>query len=88
VELRWGAQDAERDSCPDGKKKLAWYDAEQRLRNQPDRTYDIQMGFDIAALNRHVKGTGIDAPPPIDVLSLIDGMPDRVALEAMKPVGR
>ena len=88
IELRWGAQGDERNSCPDSRDKLHWYEAEQRLRNQPDRTYDIQMGFSIAELNRKVKGTGIDAPPPVDIKALIDQMPDQVSLQPMAPVGR
>jgi hypothetical protein len=88
VELRWGAGGEERDSCPDSERKLKWYEAEQRLRNQSDRTYNIQMGFDLDELNRHVKGSGIDQPPPIDIEALIDAMPDQVPLNPMKPVGR
>jgi hypothetical protein len=88
VELRWGASGAERESCPDSKAKLKWYEAEQRLRNQSDRTYDIQMGFDLGELNRHVKGSGIDQPPPIDITSLIDNMPYRVPFTPMSTVGR
>ncbi|MBV9693663.1 MAG: hypothetical protein JO261_08180 [Alphaproteobacteria bacterium] len=88
IELRWGAVGEERASCPDQKMKLKWYDAEQRLRNQPDRTYDIQMGFDIDELNRHVKGSGIDAPPPVDIKALIDSMPDQVTFTPMKPGDR
>ena len=88
VELRWGASGEERDSCPDSEPKLKWYEAEQRLRNQSDRTYDIRMGFDRDELDRHVKGSGIDQPPPIDIEALIDAMPDQVPLNPMKPVGR
>jgi hypothetical protein len=88
VELRWGAEDAERESCPDGAAKLRWYAAEQRLRNQPDRTYDAPMGFDLDQLDRHVKWSGIDNPPPIDIKALIDGMPDQVAFQPMKPGDR
>ncbi|HEY0281556.1 MAG TPA: hypothetical protein VGC27_02905 [Rhizomicrobium sp.] len=88
IELRWGASGEERDSCPDSKSKLKWYEAEQRLRNQSERTYDIQMGFDLGELNRHVKGTGIDEPPPVDIAALIDAMPSQVPLKGMKPVGR
>ncbi len=88
VELRWGADGDERRSCADGTAKQRWYDAEQRLRNQSDRTYDLQMGFDIAELNAHVKGSGIDNPPPVDIKALIDAMPDRAPLAAMVPVGR
>jgi hypothetical protein len=88
IELRWGAQGGERGSCPDGRDKLRWYEAEQRLRNQPDRTYDIQMGFSIAELNDKVKGSGIDVPPPVDIKALIDQMPDQVSFTPMTPVGR
>jgi len=88
IELRWGAEDLERESCPDGAAKLRWYAAEQRLRNQPDRTYDAQMGFGIDELNRHVRWSGIDSPPPIDIRALIDNMPDQVAFQPMKPGDR
>jgi len=88
IELRWGASAEERESCPDSKPRLKWYEAEQRLRNQSDRTYDIQMGFDLDELNRHVKGSGIDQPPPIDITALIDSMPAQVPFNPMKPVGR
>lgn len=87
IELRWGAQGAERASCPDGRAKLRWYEAEQRLRNQADRTYDADMGFSIAELDDRVKGSGIDAPPPIDIKSLIDNMPDRVPFVQTGPHG-
>ena len=51
AERRWGAQDAEElATCADGADKRAWYEAEQRLRNQPDRTYDVRMGFSLADL--------------------------------------
>jgi hypothetical protein len=88
VELRWGAAGDERQSCTDGKSKLRWYEAEQRLRNQPNRTYDIDMAFSIDQLDRHVKGSGVDQSPPIDVKALIDNMGDRISFEGMRPVGR
>ena len=66
VELRWGAEGASA-KLPDGAAKLRWYEAEQRLRNQPDRTYDIPMSFSLAELQHHAKGSGIDVPPEIDV---------------------
>ncbi|MBI3676555.1 MAG: hypothetical protein HY243_08040 [Proteobacteria bacterium] len=88
VELRWGGEGDERASCPDGKDKGKWYVAEQRLRNQPDRTYDIQMGFSIDELNKHVKGSGINDPPPIDIRALIENMGDQVPFQGMTAVGR
>jgi len=73
VERRWGANDPEElASCPDGRTKQAWYEAQQRLRNQPDRTYDTQMGFSLWALKHAVPGSGINEPPDIDVSGLLD----------------
>lgn len=88
VELRWGATGDERRSCTDAKVKLRWYDAEQRLRNQSNRTYDINMSFSIDELNRHVNGSGIDHPPPVDIKALIDAMGERISFAGMTPVGR
>ncbi|MBS0471391.1 MAG: hypothetical protein JSR60_09985 [Proteobacteria bacterium] len=87
IELRWGASGAERETCPDARDKRRWYEAEQRLRNQSDRTYDAQMGFSIAELNDHVRWSGIDTPPPIDIKSLIDTMPDRIPFVQPGPGG-
>ncbi|MEI9991754.1 MAG: hypothetical protein WDM86_17155 [Rhizomicrobium sp.] len=68
VERRWGASDPrELATCRDGAAKRAWYDAEQNLRNQIDRAYDVQMGFTLADLQSHVAGSGVAAPPDIDV---------------------
>ncbi len=76
AERRWGAQDAdELATCADGADKRAWYEAEQRLRNQPDRTYDARMGFSLADLRKAVPGSGIDVAPVIDVLGLLGDPP-------------
>jgi hypothetical protein len=88
IEMRWGAEGDERQSCPEGRDKGKWYDAEQRLRNQPDRTYDVTMNFSVEDLEHHHPGSGIDAPPPIDIKSLIDGMGDQVSFQGMIPVGK
>jgi len=88
IEMRWGAEGSERANCPDGRDKGKWYAAEQRLRNQPDRTYDAQMGFSIAELNARAKWTGIDDPPPVDIKSLIDNMGSQVPFQGMVAVGR
>lgn len=61
IELRWGAEGS--ISCPDGQNKKEWYAAEQRLRNQIDRPYDVKMGFSLEQLQRKVPGSGIDNPP-------------------------
>jgi len=88
IEYRWGANGDEARSCTEGEGKSRWYEAEQRLRNQPDRTYDIAMGFSVDELEKHRKGSGIDQPPEIDVKSLIDNMGDQVSFSGMTPVGR
>lgn len=76
AERRWGARDAEElATCAEPADKRAWYEAEQRLRNQPDRTYDARMSFSLADLKRAVPGSGIDTPPVTDVLSLLRGDP-------------
>jgi hypothetical protein len=88
IEMRWGAEGDERQSCPEGRDKGKWYEAEQRLRNQPDRTYDVTMNFSLEDLQHHHAGSGIDVAPPIDIKSLIDGMGDQVSFQGMTPVGK
>jgi hypothetical protein len=88
IEHRWGATGAEAETCPDGERKLEWYAALQRLRNQPDRTYNVPMGFTLEALQHHAKGSGIDAPPDVDIKALIGNMGSRVRFTGMSPVGR
>ena len=67
IELRWGASDArELTTCHANSQKRAWYAAEQRLRNQLDRTYDVEMSFTLSELQAHAAGSGVDAPPDID----------------------
>ncbi|HWD26515.1 MAG TPA: hypothetical protein VG387_05080 [Rhizomicrobium sp.] len=72
VERRWGATDPkELATCSDGALKRAWYAAEQPLRNQLDRTYDIQMGFTLDGLQAHVPGSGVAQPPDTDVRTFL-----------------
>ena len=67
VERRWGATDAnELSTCRDGALKQAWYAAEQKLRNQIDRTYDAQMDFTLSELRVPGPGRGVAAPPDTD----------------------
>jgi hypothetical protein len=74
IERRWGANGGEElASCPDGSVKKAWYEAEQRLRNQLERTYDARMDADLDALRAHASGTGVDRAPEIDVRMLLQG---------------
>jgi hypothetical protein len=88
IERRWGAREEELASCADDEMKGHWYTAEQRLRNQIDRTYDVHMGFSLAQLEKPVDNSGSDKPPTIDVKGLIDRMGQRIAFVGMKPVGR
>jgi hypothetical protein len=69
IELRWGAMDAdELKSCRDDANKRAWYDAEQKLRNQIERTYDARMDHDLAELSSPGgTGKGVQEAPDTDV---------------------
>lgn len=71
AERRWGATGTELASCRDGATKRAWYKAEQRLRNQPERTYDVRMDFTLSQLQAGVKGSGRATPPDIDVEAVL-----------------
>lgn len=88
IERRWGATDPrELASCRDGPQKTRWYKAEQRLRNQIERTYDLHMGYSLAQLEAHARGTGPADPPPVDIKHLIDTIGQRKPFTPMKPVG-
>lgn len=88
VERRWGAtEDDEVESCDDGGTKERWYEAEQRLRNQIDRTYDARMDFDLSGLKSGKRGSGWDEAPDVDTKKLIDTMGPRKKFEGMKPTG-
>jgi hypothetical protein len=63
VEHRWG--DEEAPACADGTVKQAWYDAEQNLRNQTERTYDARMDFSLDELRTRQPGAA--AAPDTDV---------------------
>ena len=82
VELRWGASlKEELASCDDSPLKLRWYEAEQRLRNQIDRTYGTPMGFTLDDLRAGKRGSGRDDAPDVDVLAVIKGMSGTVVAE-------
>jgi hypothetical protein len=88
IERRWGAtSDEELATCPDPSSKTRWYEAEQRLRNQVDRTYDARMDFTVSDLERKVVGSGADTPPDIDVKAVIDNMGYRIPYTPMQPPG-
>ncbi len=72
AERRWGATDAaELSTCRDGAVKQAWYAAEQKLRNQLDRTYEARMDFSLAELGTPGDGKGVATAPDIDVLAFL-----------------
>lgn len=73
VERRWGAADPqELATCRDGPEKWAWYLAEQGLRNQMDRTYEVRMDHDLAALKEPGgQGKGVARSPDVDVRSYL-----------------
>ncbi len=73
VELRWGADGAEAQSCRNGPVKQAWYRAEQRLRNQIDRTYEARMDFTLAQL-QDGEG-GVARAPDTDVRAFLLSVP-------------
>jgi len=75
VERRWGAVSPdELKTCPDGALKRAWYDAQQRLRNQTVRTIGDRMDFTLDDLRRQARESsdevGEDDVPVIEVASL------------------
>lgn len=74
-ERRWGATDPqELASCRDDKTKTAWYEAQQRLRNQLVRTIGDRMDFTLEDLRRQAReesDVGEDEAPDIDVASLL-----------------
>ncbi len=75
IERRWGATDArELATCKDGPNKTSWYAAEQNLRNQIDRTYDVRMDFSLEELRTPGPGKGAAAPPDIDARAYLLSM--------------
>ncbi len=72
VELRWGAEGRELDSCPDDADKLRWYRNQQYLRNQLERRYDQRMDFSVEQLAILQPGNGVAEPPDIDVARYLE----------------
>lgn len=87
VERRWGASSREElASCRDGSEKRAWYEAEARLRNQTERTYDVRMDFSLAQLRSGVNGSGVDAPPDTDVTAVLTAPPTQVRADLRQAI--
>ena len=64
VERRWGADNNEVAACHDNMVKRRWYDAQQRLRNQLDRSYEAKMDFTLVELEEG-RG-GVAQAPDVD----------------------
>jgi len=83
IERRWGATDPEElSSCHDGDLKRAWYQAEQNLRNQIDRTYDARMDFALADLQTPGPGKGVPTPPDTDARAYLLSVRGQVTARA------
>lgn len=68
IERRWGAHTpSELATCKDGANKSAWYKAEQNLRNQLERTYDVRMDYSLTELQQGGPGRGVAQAPDVDV---------------------
>jgi formylglycine-generating enzyme required for sulfatase activity len=81
IERRWGASDAdELSSCRDDDNKRAWYDAEQNLRNQIDRTYDARMDFSLDELRTPGPGKGVATPPDTDARAYLVSLQGKVGV--------
>ncbi len=77
VELRWGASaPSELKTCTDSADKRAWYEAQDRLRNQLTRTYGEPMGWGLAQLQNRSLDIGIDEVPDIDMEKVLNGNVD------------
>ena len=68
VERRWGAASAhELASCQENQNKNLWYVREQRLRNQPERQYEVRTDFNLDDLLKPLPGNGLDKAPNVDI---------------------
>ncbi|MEP2829642.1 hypothetical protein [Parvibaculum sp.] len=77
VERRWGASGEELATCRDGAEKTRWYEAQRYLRNQIDRTYDVDMGYTVESLERGPwgirTGRGVEEGPEVDIRAYLEG---------------
>ena len=87
IERRWGEHSPEAlSSCRNSAGKERWYEAQQRLRNQVERTYDLRMDFTLKELEAKAPGSGVDTAPDIDTKIVIASIGARTALPPMKPI--
>lgn len=81
IERRWGATRAEElATCADTGAKAAWYQAEQNLRNQIDRTYEAEMDFSLEELRTPGPGKGVATAPDTDARRFLVGQQSVVPL--------
>ncbi|PWU15255.1 MAG: hypothetical protein C5B49_12085 [Bdellovibrio sp.] len=64
AELRWGEGNEGLRTCQDDRFKQQWYIAEQGLRNQTERTYDVRMDYDVVGT---AKELGVAHAPDVDL---------------------
>ncbi len=88
VERRWGAtSDAELATCKEDETKQRWYDAEQHLRNQAERNAASNVHLTLDGLEKGVRGSGAEKPPPADLKFMIDNIGKQPLMASMSPVG-
>jgi len=87
IERRWGATEPkEMSTCLDGPVKQAWYAAEQKLRNQLDRTYEARMDFTLEELKTPGPGKGVAQAPDIDTRAYLAALAQAAAVRKAPPV--
>ena len=71
VELRWGAQGSELNTCQDDTTKRAWYDHEKWLRFQHDRNTDAFTGYTLDQLDGPKPGAGVASGQDLDIIAFL-----------------
>lgn len=77
-ERRWGATGKELATCPDGRDKEEWYEAQRFLRYDPDRTYDVRTDFSANELRNPARadakdgGVGRARPPDVNLKGFLE----------------
>jgi hypothetical protein len=76
IERRWGARGEELATCRDDAVKTRWYEAQRFLRNQIDRTYDVDMGYTPEDLERGPwglrTGRGVEQGAEVNVRDMLE----------------
>jgi hypothetical protein len=72
VELRWGAQGNELNSCRDDNNKRQWYDREKWLRFQHERNTDAFTGYTLDQITGPMPGgAGVASGQDLDVIAFL-----------------